>query len=69
MSHIEKLTEISQIEFIENNIDSPVLQSFKNVGITSDWTGPEDQRSLFYFWRKVSRKKFDIRRGPRDTRN
>ncbi|XP_071640828.1 uncharacterized protein [Temnothorax longispinosus] len=44
----------SHLEFIEQNIDSELLEDFKEAGKTGVWEGAVDDRSLFLFWQKVA---------------
>ncbi|KAH0551353.1 hypothetical protein KQX54_002053 [Cotesia glomerata] len=54
----ENTKNIEGLTFLESLIDKTKLESFKNHG-SSNWTGPEEDKSLFDVWYLATNKKID----------
>ncbi|KAH0540221.1 hypothetical protein KQX54_014715 [Cotesia glomerata] len=52
----ENIKNIEGLTFLESLIDKTKLESFKNHG-SSNWTGPEEDKSLFDVWYSATNNK------------
>lgn len=50
---VTEQAQMAYIDYLEDNIDSQLLQSFKRVGEMESWSGDISQEGLFMLWRKI----------------